>query len=190
MYVDESELFFRGTYIMRYLADRLLRATMALLSVNPADIDSDIKKDVYEAYLLHPLEMHEDQIKIRFTTGYRDKNPFLTRPAKEDSPYAIKCRVTEFMVPFDGDRHLFGLTTGPMPFYPYGKVDGDNFIISVKDGEEHFLNDPGYQLSLLRMCLKASKAAVECYNEELRKMIYGEQDDGVPKDIPVIDVQT
>ena len=170
----QNELFFRGTYIMRYLADRLFRATMAILEIPPTEMAGSIKDDVYEAYSLKPLIIHEDRIETRLTTGYRDSNPFMSRPVTADSYYAVKCKVTEYLVPFEGDKHLFGFTTSPFPFYPYGKIDGDNFVISMKDGQEDFNHDLEYQLVLLRVHTKECKAAVDCFNGDLKKMIYGE----------------
>ena len=172
MYQDE--LFFRGTHLVRYLADRLFKATTALLSVPLEDFSETIKDDVYEAYSLKALVMHENNIEERVTTGYRDSNPFLARPARPDSYYAVKCKVTEYLVPFEGDLHLFGFTTGLYPFYPYGRLEDNCFVISMKEGEENFHHDLECQLVLLRLHLKECEAAVKCFNSDLRKMIYGE----------------
>ena len=160
--------------MVRYLADRLFRATTALLSVPLEDIGETIKDDIYESYSLKTLIMHEDKIEERVTTGYRDSNPFLTRHARSDSYYAVKCKVTEYLVPFEGDLHLFGFTTGLYPFYPYGRLEGNCFVVSMKEGEENFHHDLECQLVLLRLHIKECAAAVECFNSDLHKMIYGE----------------
>lgn len=168
-------LFFRGEYLMRFLAGELDRArfeiTYHTMSEMQEHYGNDVQGSLYSKYVITPLTISEENIQSTETKGFRDRNPFLVRPASSSSSYAIACRVTEYRVPFEGDERLFRFTTCPFPFYPFGRLEDGNFVICVKDGEDHFLNDYDYQLALLKECVSISSAAVKCYNSDLKAMI-------------------
>jgi len=167
-------LFFRGTFLMKFLADELIRARREISCSLPEMRErygDGLPDAVYLEYSIEPLSIREAEIQKREVIGYRDRNPFMIRPVSSKSPYAVACRVTEYRIPFEGDERLFDFTTQPFPFYPFGRLEEGMFVISSKEGEFFFTSDYEYNLGLLRRCVSITSAAVECYNSDLRAMI-------------------
>ena len=168
-------LQFRGTFIMKFLAGELDRARREIsghsLSEMRVRYGDDVSRIMYSRYCIKPLSLHEDSIQKNEIIGFRDRNPFTIRPLLSNDRNVIPCKVTEYKIPFEGDERLFNLTTRPLPFYPYGRVEDGSFVIRSKDGEELFISDYEYNLTLLKECLEVISLAVECYNNDLRTMI-------------------
>ena len=163
-----EEVFFKGEFISKFLCDELDRISSAL--------SSDLKNedDIQETYRklhIEPLEISEEDMTTQEFEGYRDRNPFLQRPATKNSPYAIKCKVVEYKIPYEGDRRLFRVTTSPFPFYPFGRLEEDHFVFRIMEEKMDFLNDIDYQMTLLRLCVDKCKAFVKCFNSDLMDKI-------------------
>lgn len=153
---------------MRYLAEELERISIMFSEIG---LLSDVTS-AYDKFMIHPITLRESDMSVNVTTGHRDSNEFLVRhDLRPNDRGAIPCAVIEYHIPFDGDGSLFDYTTSPMPFYPYGRIEGDCFIISVKDGERSYLSDYDHQLALLRENVLRTEVCVECFNDHLRSVI-------------------
>ena len=161
-----EEVFFKGQFIMKFLGEELKRINSEIVPGNDSDAD-----ELYEKFSIRPLKIFEDRMTITESYGYRDKNPFLQRQATRNSPYAVRCAVQEYRIPYEGDERLFRLTTSPFPFYPYGRLEEGCFVFRIMEEEQNFLNDIKYQMMLLRMCLEKTRASVDCFNEQLMERI-------------------
>ena len=163
-----EEIFFKGEFITKFLYDELERISSALSSELR---DENGITEAYRRLHIEPLRISEENMTTEESEGYMDRNPFLQRPATKNSPYAIKCKVVEYKIPYVGDRRLFRLTTSPFPFYPFGRLENDHFVFRIKEEEMGFLNDIDYQMTLLRMCVEKCKAFVDCFNSDLMDRI-------------------
>jgi len=168
-------LFFRGEFLMRFLAEELVRVRQEIscgsLSEMQDQYGDEVSGILYSKYHIDPICIREDGIQKNEVIGFRDRNPFMIRPVSRNDHNKVPCNVTEYKIPFDGDERLFNLTTCPLPFYPYGRLEDGSFVIRSKEGEELFISDYEYNLTLLKDCVKIISLAVECYNADLRTMI-------------------
>jgi hypothetical protein len=164
-----ESLFFRGTFLMKFLADELERAHNEI--VNEMTDTKDERDALYLKYCIEPIVLREDELKKELTVGQRIVDPmYLVKPISDDAD-RMDCRVMEYRIPFEGDERLFRFTTRPLPYYPFGRLDDGVFVISVKEGEELYLSDYEYNLTLLRDCVEIIAGAVSCYNSDLKMMI-------------------
>jgi len=131
---------------------------------------SDIPEKIYSKYEIIPLTIREDAIQRNETTGFFI-DPYVITSSFDGSPQRTACTVTEFRIPFEGDERLFNYTTHPMPYNPYGRVEGGSFIISVKEGDESHLSDFSYNLNRLKDCLERVTDSVSLYNADLKDII-------------------
>ena len=167
--ISES-FFFKGTFLMKFLAEELGRVRNEIVSEIAEHEDEDISEAVYSIHSIEPLTLHESETERHLTTGYRVSDPlFFIKYLSE--PECVKCRVMEYRIPFEGDERLFRFTTRALPFYPFGRLEDGAFIISVKEGEDLYLSDYRYNLCLLRDCVDITREAVRCYNADLKTMI-------------------
>ena len=167
--ISES-FFFKGTFLMKFLAEELGRARNGIVSEIAEHEDDDISETVYSKYSIEPIVLHEDEIEKSLTTGYRISDPLFFIKYLPD-PECVKCRVVEYRIPFEGDERLFRFTTHPLPYYPFGRLEDHAFIISVKEGEDFYISDYKYNLIVLRNCIEIVERAVRCYNSDLKAMI-------------------
>ena len=163
--MEPESLFFRGTFLMKFLAEELDRARREISEIEECNCDA-----IYSKYSIEPLVLHEDEIRKDLTTGYRVSDPMFLIRHLEDLEYT-KCRVVEYRIPFDGDERLFMFTTRALPYYPFGRLEDNAFVISVKEGEELYISDYEYNLTLLKDCLEIIAEAVKCYNSDLKAII-------------------
>jgi len=167
--ISES-FFFKGTFLMKFLAEELGRARDDIVSEMTEHGDEDISETVYSAHSIEPLVIHEEGIEKCLTTGYRVSDPLFLLKYLPD-PECVECRVVEYRIPFEGDERLFRFTTHPLPYYPFGRLEDHTFVISVKEGEDLYISDYRYNLILLRNCIEIVERAVRCYNDDLKTMI-------------------
>jgi hypothetical protein len=164
-----DSLHFKGEFLMKFLAKELFRARdEAFASALRRD---DAGDKIYSKYRIEPIVLHERGIQKSEATGYM-VDPY-KRSSSDERFYRTVCNITEYRIPFEGDERLFRYTTNPYPFYPYGRLEDETFVISVREGDETYLSDYDYNLNLLRGCVERVSKAVRCYNADLKEtMIY------------------
>jgi len=168
--MSSESFFFKGVFLTKFLAGELARARSEMEGMD--DLGSEGACDViYLKYSIEPLVLHEEQAEKNLTTGYRIVDPLFRSKHLPDVANTVKCRVIEHWIPFEGDERLFGFTTRPLPFYPFGRLEDGAFVISEKEDEDLYISNYQYNLILLRDCLKMSAETVRCYNSDLRTMI-------------------
>jgi hypothetical protein len=160
---------FNGRFLMKFLAEELMRARDEAISSAVRGKISDTVDLLYSKYEIVPLTIHEDSIQTCETTGHFT-DPY-ERSLSEGYGKVTECNVTEFRIPFDGDERLFGYTTHPMPYSPYGRVEEHMFIISVKEGDQSHRSDYVYNFNRLKDCVRRVKNSVEVYNSDLKDII-------------------
>ncbi|MDR0777836.1 MAG: hypothetical protein LBE48_00130 [Methanomassiliicoccaceae archaeon] len=168
-----DSLHFKGEFLMKFLSKELLRARdEAFASALRRDVANDAGNKIYSKYRIEPIVLFENGIQKSEAAGYM-VDPYIKRNSPDENFHKIACNVTEYRIPFEGDERLFRYTTNPYPFYPYGRLEGEMFVISVREGDETYLSDYDYNLNLLRSCVERVSKAVRCYNTDLREtMIY------------------
>ncbi|MDR0334301.1 MAG: hypothetical protein LBH69_00220 [Methanomassiliicoccaceae archaeon] len=166
--MTEDRLQFKGEYLVRFLVKELRRAREEALRSAMHGDGNDVFDGIYSKYEIIPLTIREDAIRRSETTGYF--TDIFSRYAGVSSERTA-CGITEFRIPFEGDERLFGYTTHPLPFNPYGRVEDGSFIISVKEGDQSHLSDYDYNLSRLRECVGRVRDSVTVYNADLRDII-------------------
>jgi len=168
--MESESFFFKGAFLMKFLNDELIRARNEM--ENMGDLGNENACDeIYSKYRIEPLVLHESLARKNLTTGYRFVDPLFLSRYLSNGADRVKCRVIEYRIPFEGDKRLFGFTTRPLPFYPFGRLEDGAFVISEKEGEDLYLSDYRYNIFLLKECMSLSTDAVRYYNSNLKSMI-------------------